>query len=406
MLKRIFDSTFYSFLARGFFTLTNLAAIYYVSNTLDAASKGDYGIAHSYFFLFSVLVSFGVFLYFSKEIAVKRESGGELFSEFLTLSIYGIIISLPVCFLIKVLMPQLPESYLILSFLTGILLGLEVNLGGFVLGFENARLEATLQGAGAVIYILLLVSSLSDPSVLKVIVFRIMVSSVTVAVRFVYVKRKFPVLKLKAKLKYWKDEKYYYFISVAEYLYRHADTPIMGLYFTREMTGDYFIAVKIYFFFAIIPEAVTIALTPYVSRIYQGEEKVAAEKILSRVFLLAFGTGVPLGCLLYYSAGVLTGIIGGDQVILQLLAFAVPLRIISQIVGLVFSATEFQKSRFYLDLWIYSSFCIIAVVLINIMGPMGAVWSRIVIDLMAVVLYCIVIVRKMGKQSGFEYSMR
>ena len=144
MLRRIFKTSFYSLSSRGFLTLTNLSIIFLISKFLKSSELGVYAITFFFYYLSSVLSSLGLKLYLSKETAYRKDDNTfkeTVIKDVFTIFSVGLLLALFVVVLTQLFYNKIELSLLIPVIISGLLLGVETNLSGMLLGEERMNMD-------------------------------------------------------------------------------------------------------------------------------------------------------------------------------------------------------------------------------------------------------------------------
>jgi len=397
MLKRIFKTSFYSIVARFFITAGNLAVVYYISKNFDKASLGLYGIAFFFYQFFQSFSSMGMPIYIGKEIASLRENKDKtvnVFHQFVLANFYGLLSSFVILFIALAFYHKLTVSLLILAFIAGFLLGIERNLSGFLLGKERMNLESL---ANFVEFLLLITTLFIIPNdffktIVAIFVLRIFSLIVGVLLRFYFLKDMLSFKGFEFKFKTFKEVKFYWFSGLSYLFFRQIDVFILSFFFAKALIGEYFLSIRIFFAVGILAEVVSLALTPFISRVYNDKEEISFEKFRNLIFSVSLVVGIFLGGFLYVFREPLISFFNKSLIqacgpYLALLSIAIPFRFLIYILGSFMSSSKYQNVRLYLNIAGAFFFMIIVFILVNIFSIKGAIYSKILTEFFLFITY-------------------
>ncbi len=192
MIRRILSTSTYSLFSRFFLTASNLYFIFFISRYMEKEDLGTYGILFFFFQLFSFLSSMNLYLFFGKEIAnVKEDSKSwtKYFHEFISVTILGFFFSLLFLCLFGLTYTKINFTLLLLTFIAGVLLGMERNLGGIILGREKMNVEFYANFFSFFFIISLLISKQSFfYSLEKIFILRIITLTISIIIKFFFMK--------------------------------------------------------------------------------------------------------------------------------------------------------------------------------------------------------------------------
>ncbi len=395
MLKRIFSTSFYSLAARLFSTATTLFIIFFISRFLNEEALGIYGIAFFFFQLFTVVSYKGLDVFFGKEVAFKRENVSDLsklVNEFLVSIMYGTILSALLMLVFHIFYHKIGFTLLLLSLLTGILYALERNLGGFLLGKEKVSIDAFYMCLSFLTVVVLLFIFKHSISIEKIFQVRIGAFAVGVLGRWAAVSKGISLAKVTWKLKYFKETRFYWFLVLCVFAERHIDIFILSFFIEKSPLGGYFLSLSIYRTMSLVIEVLAQGLTPFISRVFQGKEKIGFERFVNYLFIASLLVGLLLGSFLFLCRDFIIllfnkNLISSCSPLLMLLSFAVPLKVIIFILGSVMSSTKYQETRFYINLYTSLVFVLLLLFLIYHLSVLGAVIARLVFEVLVFVAY-------------------
>jgi len=405
LIKRIFSTAIYSAISRFFFTASNLFIIYFITRYLSKLDLGDYSIVFIIMQLFSLGSSLGIYQYYSKQIGQVRDNKGLLsayLNDFYSVTLNGIVLSIPV-FLITILFyHHLPLSLMFLGFSVGILLGIEINLGGILLGLEKMKWEACFQFFSFLILVIAFYNFKTGMSLGILLIIRSILHVGGILARYTIINKGWINKKIGFKLKFWREEKFYLFINIVFYIYRHADLLILSLFTGKGELGGYFLGVRIYFALSLLAEVVSFALTPFISRVFKQKEHKSFNRFVWEIFIFSILGGCACGLLLFFGGDLIIGIFNPElreatSWIVKWLAIAVPFRFSAHFLGNILTSSQYQHIRFYMMSAVSSVFLLSSYFLIKFMALKGAVISRVGVEIIVFLTYIIFIFSKVIK---------
>lgn len=414
MLKRILKTSFYSVGSRGFLTLTNLIIMYSVSHGLGKEKLGIYSISAFFYYLFAFLTSFELTTYFGKEVAHQRDKTNtlkNLFGELLTTFILGIGITIAALIGFMLFYHQLETDILLISAAGGILLGLEKNLSGFLLGKEKMQFEFMSQFVAFGIVAIPVFLVVDKLDIMGIYTLRIAASVITIAMRgpFVGALKLFEKKYIGLKHYNWKEISFFSASGFSYFVQHHIDLFILSFFISKEHEGAYFLALRIYLSFSLLAEMTSFALTPYISRVYRRKESKQFENF-HQFYKKILTVGVLLGgiasVLLFFTRDILVRFFTTDNVematdFLFYFSFLIFFRFVSYYTGNVLTATRYQEIRFYI--LVASAVLVIALefILGHFFSVHGIIYSRAVMELFIFIAYLVAIAKIRKRPRGW-----
>lgn len=408
MLRRIFTTTLYSGISRAFSTATSLFILFFIAKFLGPQPLGIYGVAFTFLYLFFSISGMNLDIFIGKEIAYLKEDKDKtflIFNEFIVATFFGLSASMAVLLLSVLLYRQISLYLLLLTFITGILLGIEKNLSGFLLGRERMDIEAFYSIVSFFVVLILLLLNKNQMTVAAIFLVRIFSLAVGIIGRLLSVHRFLVFQRFRFKLRFFGEIKYYWFNNIAGFLIRQADVLILSFFVGEATLGGYFLALRIYISLNIVTEVFSLALTPFISRTFQGQETIEFNHFLKRITGFSLVGGILMAVTVYYFTSPLISLFNRDLVTdssryLKLLAFVIPCRVMISIMGAFMSSSRFQKVRFYFSIGLSSSFILITVILASLYHCEGAVIARLISEIIAFSLYFYFVFFKMELKSS------
>lgn len=390
MLKRIFSTASYSFLSRFLITASNLFFIYFISKNLGADDLGIYGIIFFFYQLFASISSMNLYQFFGKEIAgvnEDRKKGKIFFDEFFSVTVIGIFIALFFLLLIVLFYSKVAVLLLVLVFPAGILLGIERNLSGILLGIEKMKFEFY---SNLISFLIIIVSVLINGdlflSIANLLLLKIISQFFAVVIKLFplrdLISLKLPVLKLK----FFREGKFFWFSGLSNLLLRQADIFILSFFIGKSLLGSYFLAIRIYYFFGLIAEIFSFALTPFISRTFLGKEDRGFKEFNIKLIKLFSVFAILSSLVLYFGRDLIVNVFSGDQgntsAYLTVFSVLVFFKFMSYLTGNILTSTKFQNIRFYISSTSSLILIVLNLILVPFLSVNGAIIARSVAEIL------------------------
>lgn len=404
MIKRILKTSFFSVGSRGFLTLTNLVIMYSISHELGDLKVGIYGISAFLYYLFSFFTSFELITYFGKEIAHKRDRGGEvkkLYGEIVTTFLMGLVISVVTLLALLLFYHQIDASLMVISAVSGIIFGVEKNLSGVLLGKEKMHFEFISQIIAFVMTAVPVLLFVRQLDIAGVYFLRIAASVICIILRgyftsiHKYLERKVVSLKLYN----WKEISFFSASGLSFFIQHHVDLFILSFFASKEMEGTYFVALRIFLAFNLLAEMISFALTPFISRTYRADDPNKFNRFFTRVFYVQLALGACASVILFFTRGILadfftdTGASAQTADFLLYFSFFVFFRFVSYYTGNILTSTRFQDIRFYILVTSSVLLILLELVLGNLFSAYGVIYARAVVEVFIFVAYLVAVAR-------------
>ncbi|MCK5056756.1 MAG: oligosaccharide flippase family protein, partial [Candidatus Aminicenantes bacterium] len=366
MIKRIFSTSFFSVASRFFSTGTSLLIIFFISKFMDTKSLGRYGIAFFFFQLFIVTSYLGLEVFLGKEVAYRREEPGmlrKLFNETLIATLYGSLFSFVLMAFFFIFYRKIDSPLFTVILFAGILYGLERNLGGFLLGKEKVHIDTLYMFLSLLVTAALIFLFRNNLDIAKIFLIRVFSLSVGVTGRiFAIIKdnkrspaqrdfreRGLPGRRKQRRFTHFREIKFFWFFTGFTFLERQADLFILSLFIDEKILGGYFLSLRIYLTVNLLIEVLAQALTPFISRVFRGKEAVDLKTFFKYLFLISLFTGILLGLLLYFTRDFIIALFNKNLIpssspYLAILAFVVPFKVGTYILGSIMSSSQYQKA--------------------------------------------------------------
>lgn len=391
MIRRLLWATGFSGLGRFFSTLGNMLFVLAVSQDLDAAALGIYGLLFFFIQLFSGIAPLGYPMYLAREVAHLRDDDHRLgisLSEGLSGLLRGSALSLIIWVGLALFYDKLSLELLALAVLGGVLWGIEYILSGLLIGFERLAENAVWHGIslGVIIYFLFFQAfvPLSLPTLLWL---RVAATLVGLVGRLWGMRGLRRLIKFTIRLHSYKETAFFWYSGWVFMASRQIDVLVLSFFLPDEALGGYFLALRIFLTFGIIAEVIGVALTPFISRAYHGREERSLNWLLHRVLLAIFILGIPLGAVFHYGRDWLVAFFNRQLVsqvspLLAVLSWVVPFAFGNHLLGAFLSASNYQRERFFIHLWVVFLLFSAMIPGVSIWGVMGAVWVKMISELL------------------------
>lgn len=408
MLKRILTTSFYTLCSRGLLTLTNLTIIFLISRFLESSELGIYAITFFFYYLSAILASFGQRVYLSKETAYRRENiefKETIIKDVYTYFIVGFIISLFVIVFTLLFYHKIELVLLIPVIVAGVLLGVEINLSGIILGEEKMKNDTLYQAINTIIVLGLTVLLIKKAGILGIYLIRAGGSLIIIAMKLFYLNARKYKIRLKLHIRNFKDrEKFFFFASAFQYfILRQIDIFILSLIISKEVLGTYFLALRIYLAFALFAEILSVSLTPYISRIFRGKEKINLIHFNKKVLrYFAIGSLI-FSILLFVSKNFITTFFSKDFLnttgnYLIYLSFILFFRFMHYYFGNVLTATKYQNKRFFILFFSSIILIVLNIILGSIFSIYGIIAARAAVEIFIFTAYWITVIKTISPQ--------
>jgi len=408
MIRRVFDSTFFSLIGRVCSTSANLLVVFYISRFFAAPELGAYGLAFFFMQLFSVLGSMGGGQFFCREIAANREEDqlqASSWAGFRLSSTVGALFSLLLIPLGLVFFPQVSPGLFLLSLFSGFLWGLEMNLQGFLLGLEKMRDEALSQVVQLILLFVLLFSGFMEMSLERIFWVRIFIFLSGLFYRVWVLPGRGRNFFIRAGTKPGDKKVFAYFSlnMIVDFVSRMVDIPVLAGFISMQSLGTYFLVIRVYLAFSLLFEVATNSLTPFISRLYAGREEMGMIRFHRIALLYTFAGGLLIGLLMVAGAPLIISLFQPREpaeavFMLRLLALTLPFRGVSCLLGVMLGATRFQKLRFQINLCWTVFYFIITIGAVILAGRSGALMTRIAADIGMALLLALAVTRNLLRE--------
>ena len=390
MLKRILTTSFFSIISRFFSMGTNLFLIFFISRYLSLKELGEYSIVFFFFQMFIVMSYFGMEVYLGREVSLKRKDNSSLnkiFSEFLDTLIYGSVLAFIFMLICALCYGEISLILIVLSYLNGVLFGLERNLGAYLLGKERVYIDAKYNVFSFIIVVGLAIFFRNELNIVLIFSFRFISIFIGVFGRYFYIKKDITNINLAFKIKNFKEISSFWFLTILVFMERQIDILILSFFIGKELLGSYYLALRIFFTVNLLIEVISHSLTPFISRSFCGKEQIDFRKILNLIFVLILFSGIFLGSILFMLRDFLISIFNKEFIsecspYLALLAIAVPFKVGRNLLGSILSSSKHQNTRFKINLIATIIFILSLPVFVSLFFTTGAIISRLIIEIL------------------------
>jgi O-antigen/teichoic acid export membrane protein len=340
---------------------TTLGLYVFLARGLGEAKVGVFAISQVFFYLFSLLTSFELSIYFGKEVALRRDNAAstrELMEENIATFLIGLGISVVSIIFLSLFYKQIDVSILLISSISGVIFGIEKNLSGFLLGMEKMRVEFIVQGISFVIIILPVSIGIKKLDIIGIYILRMAASIIAIFARwfFTEIRAYFRFRDFHFKIYNRKEVFYFAVMGLCFFVQYYFDLFILSFYVSKAHAGAYGVGSRIFSALCLLPEVTSFALIPYISRVYNKEETGDAAGFQG-FYKKIMGSGVLLGilasALLFFSRNLVPRLFALKENpkltadFVAFFSFLLFFRFVSYYTGTILSATRFQNARFY-----------------------------------------------------------
>lgn len=360
-MKKILRTSFYSIGSRGFMTATTIGLTWIVFHEIGEKAGGIFGISQVFYYLFSLLTSYELTIYFGREVSKYRDNTDKLRSlmgENLTALITGLGLSAGVLLLLWMFYTPISGPVLLIASISGIIYGIEKNLSGFLLGHDEMKIEFIVQGISFLIVMLPAWLAPNALGITGIYIIRTGASILSIFIRILFSPIR-SYLSLKSiRFRFSDSKEIYYFaaMGLCFFVQYYLDQFIISFYVSTSQAGAYFLAGRIFSAFCILPEVSSFALIPYISRIHSGKETGQSESIHSfNRKIIAWGAlfGLAASALIFFTRNLTPRLFSMKEnphltaYFLEIFSIMLFFRFVSYYTGTILSATRFQNVRLY-----------------------------------------------------------
>lgn len=365
----------------------------FISRGLGETKLGVYSISSFLYYLFAFLGSFELTTYFGKEIAHQRDRLEEikrLCGEMVTTSLLGVGLSIPVLAIMFVFYRQIDAWLLVISMVSGLIFGFEKNLSGALLGREKMHFEFLSQVTAFVMVAVPVCFFVRELDIVGVYYLRIAASVVCIVIRLFFTGMVSYLGKKYVSLKFynWKEIGFFSSSGLAIFVQQHIDLFILSFLISREVQGAYFLALRIFLAFTMLPEITAFALTPFISRSYRGKDTQGFDIFYARMFYAHVVLGLAAGVILFFSRDWLAAAFAGKNnpgltsEFLLYFSILVFFRSVSYYTGNVLTSTRFQGIWAAIVISNAALLILLELVLGDLFSVYGVVWARGIVELL------------------------
>jgi O-antigen/teichoic acid export membrane protein len=365
----------------------------FISRGLGETKLGIYSISSFIYYLFAFLGSFELTTYFGKEMAHGRDRVEEikrLCGEMVTTFLLGVGLSLVVLFFLFIFYHEIDVWLMVISMVSGLIFGFEKNLSGALLGREKMHFEFLSQVIAFVMVAVPVFFYVRELDIVGVYYLRIAASVVCIGIRIYftglvkYLGGKYASLKSYN----WKEIGFFSGSGLAIFIQQHIDLFILSFLISREVQGAYFLALRIYLAFTMLPEITAFALTPFISRSYRGKDTQGFDVFYVRMFYAHVVLGVVSAAVLFFSRNLLAAAFAGKgnpgltSEFLLYFSFLIFFRSVSYYTGNVLNSTRFQGIWAAIVISTAALLILLELVLGHLFSVYGVVWARGIVELL------------------------
>ena len=278
--------------------------------------------------------------------------------------------------------------------ISGLLFGVERNLSGIILGEERMDMETLYQIINVIIVGGLTILTVREIGILGIYFLRMGASILMISLRYLFlITRGYHIRQKPVLRNFIKKEKNFFFASELLYfILRQIDVFILSFFITKELLGNYFLALRIYLAFALFAEIISSSFTPFISRIYRGKEKRSFFTFNQTVLKYFTVGGLIFSAALFLFRDVIASLFSTDYIAttghyLMFFSFMLFFRILYYYPGNVLSATEYQNKRFYIVLSSSIIMTLLNIILGSIFSVYGIISSRAVVEIFMFVAF-------------------
>jgi len=385
MIKRIVRATGYSGLGRFFSTLGNMLFVLAVTRHLDASALGVYGLLFFFTQLFSGITPLGHPMYLAREVAHRRDDEAKLgasLGDGGSALFWGGALSALIWLVLAIFYHRLPPDLLNLAVIAGVLWGIEYLLCGVLIGLERLAVNALWHGVSLGMIVVALFLQDTFPLTLTALFWvRIIATTVGLMGRIWAMKGLGRLFVFSWKLSSYKESSFFWYSGWVYMASRQLDVLVLSFFLSEGVLGGYFLALRIFLTFGIVAEVLGVALIPFISRAYHGHEERSLEWLFKMVLCGTFLVGIPLGLLFYFGRYGLIAffnplLVSTVSPLLTGLSLVVPFSLGNHLVGAFFSASAYQRERFFIHLWVILATFLALVPLVLLSSVAGAIWVK------------------------------
>ena len=393
-MRMFLKTGFWTMLARLFFTLGNVLLLAWVAR-LGSEVLGRFVLAYAFYQVLSILTCLGLPYLLAREVAARTLDGRSLPAELprevgLALLYGGLGGTLLLSALSPWLFPGLAWGVKGLAVLCGLLWGLDLNVGGLLLGQNRMRRESLAQGLGLAVLLagcLLGVATLEGVLLARALSHLLCLLAKMPGLSW----RAFAVSAGSRRLTLWGEGRYYGLSMLGDYLYRQADVLLLAHLLAAEVLGPYALGIRIYFLSAWLGEVLSTASTPFLARTWVREGKRGLLRQGKRLTTLL----VPLGLLvaggLLLARPLLLPLFHQESggMVARIMGFVLPavvLRHVNMIWGSLLTIGGRVRTRFWLENLTCWSFLLLSVPVVRWASVQGALVMRWLVELVLLVL--------------------
>lgn len=355
LIKR---NSIYSFFAVASRLVANVFVFWFIARLYGPNLLGQISYAHSAATIFLVLADFGFDVLITTELARNREKASTLVSKYLTVKMVLTIGSLFIMWAF-IFIKQLDYDWSITIFIFSIYMVL-ATIANFLFalfkGFEKYEYEARISVVmNAILLIGTIVFIYLDADI-KWICALFAVSRIPgIALSLKYIKKVLPGIKIVLNFEKFGDtfKKSVVFglLLISLNIFLQGDTIILGIFKTKYEVGIYQAVIKIVFVLMVLPQVVTNAIIPMLSRFHK--ENIVRWEMLGRAYHKGmFISALAFSLILFLYSDEIINLIYKDKYqasgfILKIFSFTVFFRYFLEAMGVMLTTSLRQKKQMY-----------------------------------------------------------
>jgi len=411
MLRRFFRTSFFVSFSRLLTTGTNLAVIYFISRFLGAGPLGMYGICFALMYLAYVVTSFSMEVYLSREVAIGKQNPKrlrDLLGDTVAVAVVGAALAVPLWWIAIQVYGDLPVELHGLAVACGFLLGLDLNLSGFLLGIEKAWIETGVNLVESLILLCPLAFFPHHIGLEGLFLLRLGSQMAGIGIKWVAIRSECGGERLRPRWGWFSEVRFFWFDQISSYFMRQADVLLLSLFVGHRELGAYFLTLRIFIAVGILAEVIARAAVPFMSRTFHGVEGIRMGVLLRRLLGAAVLLGAMMGIGLAVGGKYIIAIFKQAQVPgaiwLRWLSLAVPMRMGRSILTAFLSASRYQKSRFLVNLLNSCLFILFTIGLVIPFGESGALGARLLGETTGFLLLLLVVFFRLPESPGLRQT--
>jgi O-antigen/teichoic acid export membrane protein len=410
---RIKQNSAFALFANVFRMLTTMLMFVWIAHYFGPRAFGQFTLAHTYLALFYVAADFGIDIMLTTEVAFRRNETEVFIAKFFPLKIcMSIVATVSMCILGFGLNLSIETRTLMLLLSLGIIGNAMTT---FVFALLKAHEQFSFEATTSFWQQLFLLGGLLALALLKASIF--LVAILFVVSRFfgfLFVlpkaRKYFRVSSLHMTFQEgWKPLRQavpYGLLVVFGMLYLQIDTVLVSLFRSDYEVGLYQSAMKVVMLVLAVPDVVSTAVLPSLSRYYH-ENSDQWKRLAHLLAKTTMFVGLPFGLIfLLYPDQVLSMIyrnteFGSARTVLQILSFSVVVRLALDVYAVFLTSSGRQSRRTTITIFVTVCNIVLNLYAIPRAGIMGAAIVALITNIVAGVLYITSIEARLLAESKF-----